>query len=512
MLTFLLLLLTTVAAVPIVLALIRIYKSRINLKFYERQGMKVYFNPIKGVFGLYDAKLPGNDKYSNMEYMKQISKEYKHLPGIVTNQIHNNMSAVFLHDPEYVKEFLLQEEHFDKGSMEKGWPEHDGFWSQNGEKAFKAKAIFSDIFNYDALSSFTPKLCEMIVQSLKEFNQQQNVDSTNFKTINLNELYAIIFERVLNLFIFGRTHMEPTATGKSVYQTVIDNFFLVPKVRRNPIFVLFPDIAAKFRLCKEYHQAYQYNEILKAFMEKWYKKREAEGDFSDCVFDRIILHNRRAKSEGRHEDYLSLQQVVGLINVMQITGTDTSQNTSKMVICKMANREDLKNLIGQINSEIFDDKGITNNEKLNGHETLAHWLKETLRIYHPGARVVPRIAKRDLVLKDLHIRKGDSVSITYSGLMFNEEVFPDANTFKIDRFTKENEKSIPKYQYLPYFVGKRNCLGKHLAELMVKLTVCHFCRMYDYKTPADVEYYIENTMITHMANPFVDVRLKTLNR
>jgi cytochrome P450 len=510
MLLYLLVVLGTLLISPIILALVRIYKSRVNLKFYEKQGMKVFFDPIKGVFSLYDRKLPGNEKYSNMEYMKKLSKEYDHLPGIVVNKIDDDMSAVFLHDPEYIKEFLLQEEKFDKGSMEKGWPDHAGFWVYNGDKAAKSKAIFSDVFNYDALSTFTPKLCEMIIDCFRDFNNQQKVESTSFKTVDLNDLCTIIFERVLNLLIFGQVEMEPTVLGKSVYQTVMDNFHLIPAVRRNPLFVLFPAIAAKFRLCKEYHQSYLYNDILKAYMDKWYKKREAEGNLGFSVFDRIILHNQKCKSEGRLDDILQLQEVVGFVNIMQFTGTDTSQNTTKMVICKMADRQDLKDLLNTINEDIFDKNGITDNSRLNDHETLGLWLKETLRLYNPAARVVPRIARCDLVLKDLRIRKGDAVSVNYAGLMFKEEVFPEHNTFKIERFTKENEKQHPKYQYIPFFLGKRNCLGKHLAELMVKLITCHFCRAYDFKTPAGLDYYIENVMITHMANPLVDVRLKCM--
>ena len=508
MLAYLFLIFGTIILAPVVLALIRIYKSRMNLKFYEKQGMKVFFNPLKGSFGLYDRNLPGNEKYSNMEFLKQVSKEYIHLPGFVTNQIQDNSSLVFLHDPEYIKEFLIQEDHFDKGTMERGWPDHAGFWNWNGDKAAKAKAIFSDIFNYDALSTFTPKLCEMIVESFKDFNKQKQVESKNFKTIDLEDLCGLVFERVLNLLIFGRIHMEPTKLGKSVYQTIMDNFHLVPAVRRNPIFVLFPAIASKFRLCKEYHQSYLINDILKDYMDRWYKKREAEADLGNCVFDRIILHNQRCKAEGNKADILDLQQVVGFINIMQFTGTDTSQNATKQVICKMADREDLKELINSINSDIFDKNGITDNTKLNSHETLELWWRETLRIYSPAARVVPRIAKKDLVLKDLHIQKGDAVSLTYCGLMFNEAVFPQANTFKIDRFGKDREKDLPKYQYIPFFVGKRKCLGQHLAELMVKLITCHFCRTYDYQTPAGLEYYIQNIMMNMVENPLVDVRLK----
>lgn len=508
MLDYLLLILGTVFLTPIVLALIRIYKSRVNLKFYEKQGLKVFFDPFKGPFGLYSKKHPGNDKRSNLEYLKKLAKENDHLPGIVANHIQDNMSAIFLHDPEYIREFLIQEDNFDKGTTERGWPDHAGFWLYNGDKAAKGKAVFSDVFNYDALSTFIPKLCEIIMECLQDFTKAKQIDSNSFKTINLDELCEDIFERVLYVLIFGQAKMEHTVLGKSVVKCVMDNFHLIPAVRTNPVFVLFPELAARFRLCKQYHESYRYNEVLMDYMDKWYKKRESEGNLKNCVFDRIILHNQKCKKEGRMEDALDLQQVVGFVNIMQVTGSDTSQNTTKMVICKMGDREDLKELLNKINGEIFDKHGLTDDQRLHEHELLELWLKETLRIYTPAARVVPRVAKSDLVLKDLRIRKGDSLSVNYPGMMNKEEVFPDPEIFKLDRFSKENEKAIPKYQYIPFFVGKRNCLGKHLAELMIKLITCHFIRTYDHKIPVGVEYYVQNILTNQVANPFVDVRLK----
>ena len=112
------------------------------------------------------------------------------------------------------------------------------------------------------------------------------------------------------------------------------------------------------------------------------------------------------------------------------------------------------------------------------------------------------------MLKDLHIRKGDIITVTLAGMFSMEKIFPDANTFKIDRFSKENEKNIPRYQYIPFYIGKRVCLGRHLGELMVKLLVSQFCRNYEFKRPEGVEYYILNMLLNGIENPEVEVRLK----
>lgn len=117
-----------------------------------------------------------------------------------------------------------------------------------------------------------------------------------------------------------------------------------------------------------------------------------------------------------------------------------------------------------------------------------------------------RVAIKDTKLKNITIRAGDSVILSQAGLLYDEKVFPDHNTFKIDRFTKENEKLIPKYQYSPFGIGKRICMGRYIAELSVKLFVLSFCRTFDVRKPAGVEYYQVYTVLCQNEKNLVEVR------
>lgn len=117
-----------------------------------------------------------------------------------------------------------------------------------------------------------------------------------------------------------------------------------------------------------------------------------------------------------------------------------------------------------------------------------------------------RVAIKDTKLKNITIREGDSVILSQAGLLYDEKIFPDHNTFKIDRFTKENEKNIPKYQYSPFGIGKRVCMGRYIAELSVKLFVLLFCRTFDVRQPAGVEYYQVYTVLCQNEKNLVEVR------
>ena len=103
-------------------------------------------------------------------------------------------------------------------------------------------------------------------------------------------------------------------------------------------------------------------------------------------------------------------------------------------------------------------------------------IKEALRLYCRVGSLTHRLAIKDNKVGDIIIKKGDHINLLLIGLHFYEETFKDAKDFHINRFDKQNEKLIPKYQYLPFSIKKKVCLGRHLGELKVKLLVTQIIR------------------------------------
>ena len=243
-------------------------------------------------------------------------------------------------------------------------------------------------------------------------------------------------------------------------------------------------------------------------IDRLFIEYEGKDSLGECIFDRIADHNKKCRSEGHLDDLMKPANAMGNYNLFQIAGTDTSQNTTKMALCHMADKPELKQIIDDIDSQIYDGHGSTTSQKLAESEHLNMWIKEALRIHNPVTRLSFKHVIKDFKLGKYNIQKGTLIQFSLVGLNFNERVFKHPEQFDITRFSKENEKSIPKYHYIPFSVGKRMCLGRHLGELMLKLLVTQFCRTFDFSKPEGVEYY-ESTTATHSVdNPFLDVKLK----
>jgi cytochrome P450 len=90
--------------------------------------------------------------------------------------------------------------------------------------------------------------------------------------------------------------------------------------------------------------------------------------------------------------------------------------------------------------------------------------KEALRIY-PPAYILTRTPTEDVFIDGYKIKKGAIVMISPYLLHRKAEYFPDPEKFDPDRFSPENEKTIPRYAYLPFGAGPRVCIGNQFAMI-----------------------------------------------
>lgn len=181
------------------------------------------------------------------------------------------------------------------------------------------------------------------------------------------------------------------------------------------------------------------------------------------------------------KDYIGLKEITGILNVMQLAATESSQSTSMLSILCLAERKDLQQTFEEINARVYDEAGITNSKTLDADPVLNLWMKETLRLNISSGNASIRIATRDVKLKDITVKAGDGVILLNHSTKLKAQSFEDPNEFKLDRFEKKINHTTLQYQYFPFFAGKRACPGRNLGELMVKLSVSHICRMFEFR-------------------------------
>jgi cytochrome P450 len=101
---------------------------------------------------------------------------------------------------------------------------------------------------------------------------------------------------------------------------------------------------------------------------------------------------------------------------------------------------------------------------------LCRVVDESLRRY-PPIWLFPRDANADAELCGHHVPANTSILMTPYASHHNPAYWADPEAFDPDRFLPERSAGRPRYAYLPFGGGRRQCIGYYLALLELRLVV-----------------------------------------
>ncbi|MFL5318485.1 MAG: cytochrome P450 [Myxococcaceae bacterium] len=108
-------------------------------------------------------------------------------------------------------------------------------------------------------------------------------------------------------------------------------------------------------------------------------------------------------------------------------------------------------------------------------------IEETMRLY-PPVYVLSRQVKEDDVLCGFRIRKGSAVDLS-PYLMHRLPQYWDApDEFRPDRFTSEEQAKRPRFLYMPFLGGPRQCIGNNFAMMEAQLVVATIAQQFAPRT------------------------------
>lgn len=100
---------------------------------------------------------------------------------------------------------------------------------------------------------------------------------------------------------------------------------------------------------------------------------------------------------------------------------------------------------------------------------------ESLRYYHPGLVIFPRVVKEPVELLGHRLEPGTSVIACTYLIHHREDIYPQHKEFRPERFL---ERKYSPYEFLPFGGGLRRCIGEALATFEMKLVLATILSRY----------------------------------
>jgi len=203
----------------------------------------------------------------------------------------------------------------------------------------------------------------------------------------------------------------------------------------------------------------------KICLERESRGTRGQGDFVDRL---IELRKRHAEGE---LPSLSSEQIIGQAIVFILAGFETTASTlTSLSYCLAKNPDVLEKLVEEVDGVVEVSEGKIDQESIREMPYLEACIKETLRLLPPAIRT-DRLCVKDWEEDGLFIPKGMSISIPVFAIHHDPSIWSEPETFRPERFSKEEEANIQPYSWLPFGGGPRQCIGERFAMVEMKIAM-----------------------------------------
>jgi len=111
-------------------------------------------------------------------------------------------------------------------------------------------------------------------------------------------------------------------------------------------------------------------------------------------------------------------------------------------------------------------------------------INEAMRLY-PPAPAIDRVAKTDIQIHGVDIKKGDFIIIGIMPLHRHKLLWKDPDTFDPGRFDSEEAKTRHRFSFIPFSGGPRVCIGLRFAMMEASIILASLVRAYNFSLEND---------------------------
>ncbi|XP_035513181.1 cytochrome P450 3A40-like [Morone saxatilis] len=249
-----------------------------------------------------------------------------------------------------------------------------------------------------------------------------------------------------------------------------------------------------------------YNFLRKIKSDRNKNQRNNRVDFMQLMVDaQIAAANEKDANSAKG---LTDNEILSQAMIFIFAGYETSSSTLGFIAYSLATHPETQKILQQEIDETFPEKSQPTYDALMQMEYLDMVVNESMRLY-PVATRLERMTKASVEINGVTIPKGTVVMVPVYTLHRDPDLWPEPETFKPERFSKENKDNIDPYAFLPFGAGPRNCIGMRFAVLMMKLVIVEILQNFSFVTckETDIPLELGNDGFTSPKNP-IKLRLE----
>ncbi|XP_075157442.1 cytochrome P450 4d1-like isoform X2 [Haematobia irritans] len=365
----------------------------------------------------------------------------------------------------------------------------EGLLISQGPKWFKRRRLLTNAFHFNILNDFIKTfdaISRILIEKLNLHSQRYGDHHLHlFELISLCTL-DVICESAMGVSVNAQTNAD------SEYVRAVKTIATVLHKRMFDILYRF-NLTYRFtKLAREEKKALavlhgftekviiqRREELLKAQEHKKENGKQATDDDvgtkRKMAFLDILL---QSEIDGKPLSNLDIREEV---DTFMFEGHDTTSsaitfcfyNLAMYPECQRKCFEEVIQVLGKDKSKpvTFED--------LNNLHYVELCIKETLRLF-PSVPLLGRKITEECEINGKIIPAGTNIGISPLQLGRMEELFPEPNTFKPERFEAGyNTEKVSPYAYIPFSAGPRNCIGQKFAMMEIKTVLANVLRHYE---------------------------------
>lgn len=356
-----------------------------------------------------------------------------------------------------------------------------GLLISSGEKWFHRRKIITPTFHFKILEGFAEvfnRETGVLVEKLRKHDGKEEFDVYDYVTLLALDS---ICETSMGVHVNAQQNPnnQYVCDVKRMSELILLRIFSVFSSLKTFYWYLMPKAWEQRRLIKRLHQ------FTDSVIQKRRKQLQQDKQLGSVEFDlnEADMYSKRKQTfldlllnvtvDGKP---LSDEDIREEVDTFMFEGHDTTTSGIAFTILQLAKHQHLQQKVYDEIVAILGQGGskttpLTYNN-LNDFKYLDMVIKESLRLLPPVSFIGRRLLE-DTEINGVTIPAGLDVTVPIYIVHRNPDVYPDPERFDPERFAEGSEQQQRRgpYDYIPFSVGSRNCIGQRYAIMELKITI-----------------------------------------